>query len=131
MVALATRSSSGQDPSPRTPGRVSAACPRRPAVRDDHAPQPRAFSSSEKWPSRSTNLRARGRQALSGASVAGSARLMSLAGPRHVTGGKPLAIRSFSAVAGRVSIAPRLALRDLARYQARSGAALAAVTLAL
>jgi putative ABC transport system permease protein len=43
----------------------------------------------------------------------------------------PLAIRVFSAVAGRVSIAPRLALRDLARYQARSGAALAAVTLAL
>ena len=34
-------------------------------------------------------------------------------------------------MAGRVSIAPRLALRDLARYQARSGAALAAVTLAL
>ena len=43
----------------------------------------------------------------------------------------PLAIRTFSAVAGRVSVAPRLALRDLARYQARSGAALAAVTLAL
>jgi putative ABC transport system permease protein len=43
----------------------------------------------------------------------------------------PLAIRTFSAVAGRVSIAPRLALRDLARYQSRSGAALAAVTLAL
>jgi putative ABC transport system permease protein len=43
----------------------------------------------------------------------------------------PLAIRIFSAVSGRVSIAPRLALRDLARYQARSGAALAAVTLAL
>jgi putative ABC transport system permease protein len=43
----------------------------------------------------------------------------------------PLAIRTFSAVAARVSIAPRLALRDLARYQARSGAALAAVTLAL
>jgi putative ABC transport system permease protein len=34
-------------------------------------------------------------------------------------------------VAGRLAIAPRLALRDLARYQARSGAALAAVTLAL
>ena len=34
-------------------------------------------------------------------------------------------------MAGRVSIAPRLALRDLARYQARSGAALAAVTLSL
>jgi putative ABC transport system permease protein len=43
----------------------------------------------------------------------------------------PLAIRTFSRVAGRVSVAPRLALRDLARYQARSGAALAAVTLAL
>ena len=43
----------------------------------------------------------------------------------------PLAIRIFSGVAGRVSIAPRLALRDLVRYQARSGAALAAVTLAL
>ena len=43
----------------------------------------------------------------------------------------PLAIRTFSAVAGSVSIAPRLALRDLARYQARSGAALAAVTLSL
>ena len=43
----------------------------------------------------------------------------------------PLAIRTLSAVAARVSIAPRLALRDLARYQARSGAALAAVTLAL
>jgi putative ABC transport system permease protein len=43
----------------------------------------------------------------------------------------PLAIRTFSTVAGRVPIAPRLALRDLARYQARSGAALAAVTLSL
>ena len=43
----------------------------------------------------------------------------------------PLAIRVFSGVAGHVPIAPRLALRDLARYQARSGAALAAITLAL
>jgi putative ABC transport system permease protein len=43
----------------------------------------------------------------------------------------PLAIRAFSGLAGRVPIAPRLALRDLVRYQARSGAALAAVTLAL
>jgi putative ABC transport system permease protein len=43
----------------------------------------------------------------------------------------PLAIRIFSGLAGRVSIAPRLALRDLVRYQARSGAALAAITLAL
>jgi putative ABC transport system permease protein len=44
--------------------------------------------------------------------------------------GPPL-IRMLSGVAGRLSIAPRLALRDLVRYQARSGAALAAVTLAL
>lgn len=43
----------------------------------------------------------------------------------------PLAIRTCFGVAGRLSIAPRLALRDLARYQARSGAALAAVALAL
>jgi putative ABC transport system permease protein len=43
----------------------------------------------------------------------------------------PLAIRIFSGLAGSVSIAPRLALRDLVRYQARSGAALAAITLAL
>ena len=43
----------------------------------------------------------------------------------------PPAIRIFSRVAGRLSIAPRLALRDLVRYQARSGAALAAVSLAL
>jgi putative ABC transport system permease protein len=43
----------------------------------------------------------------------------------------PLAIRVFSGLAPRVPIAPRLALRDLVRYQARSGAALAAVTLAL
>jgi putative ABC transport system permease protein len=43
----------------------------------------------------------------------------------------PPAIRIFSHLAGRLSIAPRLALRDLVRYQARSGAALAALTLAL
>src|SRR6266542_2693992 len=43
----------------------------------------------------------------------------------------PPAIRIFAALAGRLPIAPRLALRDLVRYQARSGAALAAVTLAL
>ena len=43
----------------------------------------------------------------------------------------PSAIRIFSSLAGHFSIAPRLALRDLARYQARSGAALAAITLAL
>ncbi len=43
----------------------------------------------------------------------------------------PLAIRFFARAAGHVPIAPRLALRDLARYQARSGAALAAITLAL
>src|SRR5262245_46648713 len=43
----------------------------------------------------------------------------------------PLAIRAFSSVSGQLPVAPRLALRDLVRYQARSGAALAAVTLAL
>jgi putative ABC transport system permease protein len=43
----------------------------------------------------------------------------------------PLAIRIFARAAGHASIAPRLALRDLARYEARSGAALAAITLAL
>src|SRR5262249_16301523 len=43
----------------------------------------------------------------------------------------PPALQLFSRLAGRVSVAPRLALRDLARYQARSGAALAAVTVAL
>jgi putative ABC transport system permease protein len=43
----------------------------------------------------------------------------------------PLAIRLFARLARRAPIAVRLALRDLARYQARSGAALAAITLAL
>jgi putative ABC transport system permease protein len=43
----------------------------------------------------------------------------------------PPAIRIFSRLAKRLSIGPRLALRDLIRYQARSGAALAAVSLAL
>jgi putative ABC transport system permease protein len=43
----------------------------------------------------------------------------------------PVAIRLVARVAGHTPIAPRLALRDLARYQARSGAALAAITLAL
>jgi putative ABC transport system permease protein len=43
----------------------------------------------------------------------------------------PLAIRLFARAAGHAPIAARLALRDLARFQARSGAALAAITLAL
>jgi putative ABC transport system permease protein len=43
----------------------------------------------------------------------------------------PLAIRVFARAAGHAPISVRLALRDLARYQARSGAALAAITLAL
>ena len=43
----------------------------------------------------------------------------------------PLAIRIFSGAAGHAPIGTRLALRDLARYQARSGAALAAIALAL
>jgi putative ABC transport system permease protein len=43
----------------------------------------------------------------------------------------PVAIRLFARAAGRAPLAARLALRDLSRYQARSGAALAAITLAL
>jgi putative ABC transport system permease protein len=43
----------------------------------------------------------------------------------------PLAIRVLAAAAVRSPIAVRLALRDLARYQARSGAALSAISLAL
>src|SRR5215204_1147016 len=43
----------------------------------------------------------------------------------------PLTIRIFARTAGLAPVAARLALRDLARYQARSGAALAAITLAL
>jgi putative ABC transport system permease protein len=43
----------------------------------------------------------------------------------------PLAIRSLAAPGGRAPVAVRLALRDLARHQARAGAALAAISLAL
>ena len=43
----------------------------------------------------------------------------------------PLAIRLLAAAGARLPVGPRLALRDLARYQARSGAALAAIALAL
>ena len=43
----------------------------------------------------------------------------------------PLAIRAVARGAARAPVAPRLALRDLGRYQARSGAALAAIGLAL
>jgi putative ABC transport system permease protein len=43
----------------------------------------------------------------------------------------PGAIRAVAALAARAPVAPRLALRDLGRYQARSGAALAAISLAL
>ncbi len=43
----------------------------------------------------------------------------------------PLAIRLSARTARHAPIVVRLALRDLARYQARSGAALAAITLAL
>jgi putative ABC transport system permease protein len=43
----------------------------------------------------------------------------------------PLAIRAAARAAGRLPVAARLALRDLGRYQARSGAALAAIILAL
>ena len=43
----------------------------------------------------------------------------------------PLAIRLLARAAGHTPIAVRLALRDLTRYQARSGAALAAISLAI
>jgi putative ABC transport system permease protein len=43
----------------------------------------------------------------------------------------PLAIRLLARGASRLPVGMRLALRDLARYQARSGAALAAISLAL
>jgi putative ABC transport system permease protein len=42
----------------------------------------------------------------------------------------PLAIRALGAAGRRAPVAMRLALRDLARHQARSGAALAAISLA-
>ena len=46
--------------------------------------------------------------------------------------GSPLAIRAVAtAAAGRSPVGVRLALRDLARHQARSGAALAAISLGL
>jgi putative ABC transport system permease protein len=43
----------------------------------------------------------------------------------------PAAIRVLGPIAGRLPFAPRLALRDLARYQGRAAAALAAITLGL
>jgi putative ABC transport system permease protein len=43
----------------------------------------------------------------------------------------PLAIRALAALGGRTPVAVRLALRDLGRQQARTGAALAAISLAL
>lgn len=43
----------------------------------------------------------------------------------------PLGIRAIAALATRSPVAVRLALRDLVRYQARSGAALAAASLAV
>jgi putative ABC transport system permease protein len=45
--------------------------------------------------------------------------------------GSPLAIRVAAGAAGRSPVGVRLALRDLARHQARSGAALAAISLGL
>jgi putative ABC transport system permease protein len=45
--------------------------------------------------------------------------------------GAPAAVRALGGLARRLPFAPRLALRDLARYQARAAAALAAITLSL
>ncbi|HEV7862216.1 MAG TPA: ABC transporter permease, partial [Acidimicrobiia bacterium] len=54
-----------------------------------------------------------------------------LATPIGVLFVAPLAVRGAARSAARLPIAARLALRDLGRYQARSGAALAAIILAL
>jgi putative ABC transport system permease protein len=58
-----------------------------------------------------------------------------IAGALAITAGilliSPLAIRALAAPGGRAPVAVRLALRDLARHQARAGAALAAISLAL
>ncbi len=43
----------------------------------------------------------------------------------------PLAVRALKVVAPRTPVASRLAMRDLARYEARSGTALAAISLSL
>jgi putative ABC transport system permease protein len=43
----------------------------------------------------------------------------------------PLAVRVLAPVARHTPIAPRIALRDLVRYQARSGAAIGAISLAI
>jgi putative ABC transport system permease protein len=43
----------------------------------------------------------------------------------------PLAIGALAAIGPRATISVRLAVRDLARYQARSGAALGSITLAI
>ena len=43
----------------------------------------------------------------------------------------PLVLRALAGVASRLPLAPRLALRDLGRYQARAGAAVAAISLGL
>jgi putative ABC transport system permease protein len=43
----------------------------------------------------------------------------------------PLAVRTVAVVAARLPVAPRLALRDLARHQSRAAAAVAAITLGL
>jgi putative ABC transport system permease protein len=48
-----------------------------------------------------------------------------------VVSAAPAAIRSLAAPASWLPLAPRLALRDLVRYQARAAAALAAITLGL
>jgi putative ABC transport system permease protein len=43
----------------------------------------------------------------------------------------PAALRTLAVAARRLPVAPRIAFRDLARFQARSGMALAAITVAL
>lgn len=83
--------------------------------------------------------------ALGGALLGGGIVLLAFANPGRagfIVGGTvatalgllflaPLAIRLLASLARRTSVSVRLALRDLSRYQARSGAALGAVTLAV
>lgn len=83
--------------------------------------------------------------ALGGVLLAGGVALLAAADQRrpwYIIGGTaataigllflaPLAIRALAAVGGRSGISVRLALRDLVRFQARSGAALGAVMLAI
>ena len=97
----------------RTPGAAAAG----PSLRPARARRwPRPASSAWSSPAARTHL------LIVAGIVATTAGMLLLA---------PLGIRALAALAGRAPVAVRLALRDLVRYQARSGAALAAASLAI